>query len=435
MELSKATIEDVSPVRKRIAIEVPAQSVQAEIDRAFSSVGQRASLRGFRPGKAPRPVLERVFGDQIRREVFGRLVEESLQQAVDEHRLAVVGTPDIEAESVEPGAAFRYTATVDVRPVIEVGEIGGLEAQRPAAIVTDADVEGVVNSLRESVAQLRPIEDRAVVEAGDVVGVDLTSRLDGGEPVQREGVLRGGRRRQLPARARAAARGTAPRSSPVAAGPVSGGLSEPGSGGQDRGVRGRDQGPPRQGTASPGRRVRPRPRTQRVAGGVPHAYSRRPRAAGDAAGRGPGAGGGRGPAARSDTRSTYRRHWSTAAATRILGSLDVRLPDGADGEKALARLREQVRPRAERDVRADLLLDAVAAREGIVVTDEDVQHEIDAMSAREGQVPERVRAFYERPEARTALRARLVRERTLARVMERARIVPTDGSEEVARLK
>src|SRR3989449_11714415 len=73
MEPSTATLEDLTPVRKRLQVEVPADAVQAELDRTFHEVGQRARLRGFRPGKAPRPVLERVFGEEVRRTVLSRL--------------------------------------------------------------------------------------------------------------------------------------------------------------------------------------------------------------------------------------------------------------------------------------------------------------------------------------------------------------------------
>ena len=131
MEPSTATLENLTPVRKRLQVEVPADAVQAELDRTFHEVGQRARLRGFRPGKAPRPVLERVFGEEVRREVLGRLVEASFHHAVETHGLAVVGTPDIDAEPITPGAALRYSATVEVRPAIALGDLSGLQVARP----------------------------------------------------------------------------------------------------------------------------------------------------------------------------------------------------------------------------------------------------------------------------------------------------------------
>src|SRR5437870_1433631 len=189
MEPARVTLEDLTPVRKRLQVEISATDVQAELERAFTVFGRQARLRGFRPGRVPRPVLERTFGEQVRREVLGRLVEESFRQAIETHRLEPVGTPDIDADPLTPGQSLRYSATVDVRPVIEVGNLGGLEVPRPSTTVTDEAVEAALGRLRDSAAQLRPITHRTAVEAGDVVSVDLTSRLEGAESVHREGVL------------------------------------------------------------------------------------------------------------------------------------------------------------------------------------------------------------------------------------------------------
>ncbi len=373
MEQSTATVEDLTPVRKRLQVEVPAHAVQAELDRTFHEVGQRARLRGFRPGKAPRPVLERVFGEEVRRTVLGRLVEASFHRAVETHGLAVVGTPDIDAEPITPGAALRYSATVEVRPAIALGDLSGLQVVRPATRVSDEDVERTIGELRESVAQLRPVEDRAQVETGDVVRVDLTSRLEGGEPVHRE----------LP--------------------PLDDDFA-------------RDHG-----KCDSLAELRARVRADLEREAVARA---------DAAVR------------EGLVDQVLARHAFDVPATLVerriealLQSLDLRLPEGAEREAALARLREQLRPRAERQVRSELLLDALAARDAIVVSDDELDAEVEAIAARERQVVERVRAFYERPEARAALRAKLVRDRALARLVAAARVMPSAPAESVAHEK
>src|SRR5947207_1746681 len=110
-------------------------------------------------------------------------------RAVEPQGRAGVGTPAADAEPITPGAALRDWATVEVRPAMALGDLSGLQIARRTARVSDEDVERTIGERRESVAQLRPVEDRAQVEGGDVVRVDLTSRLEGGEPVHREGVL------------------------------------------------------------------------------------------------------------------------------------------------------------------------------------------------------------------------------------------------------
>jgi trigger factor len=412
MDQSRVTLQDLTPVRKRLQIEVPAAAVQAELDRAFQLVGQQARLRGFRPGKAPRPVLERVFGAEVRREVLGRLVEESFHRAVEEHRLAIVGTPDIDAESITPGEALRYSVTVEIRPAIALGELGDLTVTRPSSTVSEADVDRMLEALRESVAQLRPLEGRAVVEAGDVVTVDLTSRLDGGEPVHREGVL-------LEAGAG---------SFPLAL--------ERQLVGQHRGARLTLRVPypadhPNAGLAGKAAEFEVEIKELRVKelpplddefardhGKCDSLAELRARVRADLEREA-------GERADADVREQLleqliARHAFEVPLTLVerrtealIASLDVRVPEEREREQAMARLREQLRPRAERQVRAELLLDACAEREGIDVSDDEVNAELEAIAVRERQVPERVRALYERPEARAALRAKLVRDRAL----------------------
>jgi trigger factor len=428
---ASVTVEEVGPSRRRLQVEIAAPAVQAEVDRAFAQVGRAARLPGFRPGKAPRRVLERAFGDQVRREVLGRLIEESFHHAVHEHRLAVVGTPEIDADALQPGQGLRYLATVDVRPTIVLGDLGGFDVIRPSSVVSDDEVARVLESLRESVAQLRPITDRQVIEAGDVVTLNLTSQVEGAEPARREGVLLeagGGSfplalERQLVGQHRGAHLSLdvpypADYQNPSLAGrpvhfeveivelrakelpPLDDEFA-------------RDHG--RSETLEELRgRIRAdleRQATERADGAVRDAIldqliARHPIDA---------------PSSLVDRR-----------CDAMLATLEVRVPAGAEEEQALAGLREQLRPRAERDVRADLLLDAIADRDGLAPGEEEVSSEINALAERERQSPERVRALYERPEARSALRVRLGRQRALERLVSAARIVPGRGPEEVA---
>lgn len=434
MAESTVTLEDLTPVRKRLQVEVPAQAVQAELDRAFRVVGQQARLPGFRPGKAPRPVLERLFGAQVRREVLGRLVEESFHRAIETHHLAVVGTPDIDADDVAAGAALRYSATVEVRPAITLGDLGGIEVTRPDASVGEEDVDRVLGQLRESVAQLRPVEDRTVVEAGDVVAIDVSSRLDGAEPVSRDGVL-------LEAGA-----GTFPLA------------LERQLVGQQRGARLSLEVPYPPDHANPNLAGK----TAAFEVEIKDIRSKELPALDDDFARDHGR-----CASLAELRERVRADLEREAVARadetvreaildqvlarhafdvppslverraeaLVASLDLRLPEGAEREQAVSAMRTRMHPSAERQVRAELLLDALAARDGIAVGDEELTAEIEAMAAREHRVVERIRALYERPEAKAALRARMVRDRAVAGLVAAARVMPQMGGGSVAREK
>lgn len=432
MESAKVTVEELSPVRRRLQVEVDASQVQSAMDRQFNELGQRSRLRGFRPGKAPRAVLEKMFGEQVRREVVAQLVEESFYGAIESHQLPVVGTPEIEADELAPNGALTYRATVDVRPQIELAELGQLEIGRPVIEVTDEQVEHVVSSLRESAATLLPIEDRAVVESGDVVTVDLSTSLDGAAPVRRADVMLeagGGAfpealERQIVGQHKGAhctlsVAYPADYSNPSLAGKTAAFEVD------IRDMRqkqlpavdddfARDHG--RVGSLT---ELRTKIRTDLEARANQQA---------DASMR------------QGLMEQLIERHTFEVPASLIerqteflLHSLDFRLPEGPEGQQLAERLRAELRGRAERDVRAQLLLEAVAGRDQIEVGDSEVASEIDAIAQGDEQAPERVRAFYERAEAREALRGRMVRERVIERLLAGASIVPVKPSEEVAR--
>src|SRR5206468_8498555 len=335
----------------------------------------------------------RTFGEQVRREVLGKLVEASLRQAIEAHHLEPVGTPDIDADPLTPGQSLRYAATIDVRPVIEVGNLDGLDVRRPAVVVTDESVETALAKMRDAAAQLRPITDRAVVEAGDIVSVDLTSRLEGAESVHREGVLvEAGAgtfplalERQLVGQHRGAQltlRVPYPREYPNAG--LAGKTAE-----FDiviRELRAKEVPPLDDDFARDHGRCQSLTelRTRLRADLEREAEMRATDAVRD-----------------SLLDQLIARHPFDVPPTLVerrvetlLATLDVRLPEGTDRQHALAEVRAELQPRAERQVRVELLLDAVAVRLAITVDEREVEAEIDAMAARENHAPERLRALY-----------------------------------------
>src|ERR1041385_8065157 len=175
----QVTIEEVDATRRRIAVEVPIDAVTAELDRAFGRVQREAKIKGFRPGHAPRSVLERYFGDQVRADVLSHLIEHSYSDAVKQAGLRPVGPPEIVPESVEAGKPLRYSATIDILPKIEIPDFARLPAKRPRREVGDEDVDRAVERLRESLAELRPVEGRDEAREGDFVSIDYTTSIAG----------------------------------------------------------------------------------------------------------------------------------------------------------------------------------------------------------------------------------------------------------------
>ncbi|GIW40143.1 MAG: trigger factor [Candidatus Binatia bacterium] len=183
----KVRVETLSPVEKRLEVELPEDRVTEELERAFERLARRIELPGFRRGRVPRSLLERRFGEQIRSEVVSRLIEEAYQEAVRQENLQPLGPPEIVTEETPPGRPLRFGATVEVCPLVELRDYSGLELERPRIPVTEADVENALERLRQSYAQLRPVEGRDVVEAGDVVIVDYEARDERGVVGRGEG--------------------------------------------------------------------------------------------------------------------------------------------------------------------------------------------------------------------------------------------------------
>lgn len=175
----KVDLDILSPIRRRIRVELPADTVNEEFFRAYESLGKRVRIPGFRPGKAPRSILQGRYGDEVRGQVRSRLVEESLSAIIKENGLSVVSHPEIETDPLEEGRAFSFSAVVEVKPEIEVNRYRGLEVEKVRLSVGKEQVEQALKRLQESHGQLEPVEDRQVVERGDFVVLDYSGFVDG----------------------------------------------------------------------------------------------------------------------------------------------------------------------------------------------------------------------------------------------------------------
>jgi len=168
-----------TPVLHRVEVEVDASRVNRAFDRAYRDLARQARVKGFRPGKAPRSVLEKLYGGSVAEQIEQTLVSETLVEAVEQAGLDAVAEPVIEAGAPEPDTAFRYTARIEVKPAIELPELSGLPARRPRVEVGDADVERELEGLRNSQSQL--IEEPEATPLADehVAVIDFVGRVEG----------------------------------------------------------------------------------------------------------------------------------------------------------------------------------------------------------------------------------------------------------------
>jgi len=175
----RVDIDVLSPVRRKIRVELPAETVDREFSRAYEGVSRRAKIKGFRPGKAPRSVLQGLYGDEVRGQVLTRLVENSLREVFRERGLQVVSRPEVEADDFGEGKAFSFSALVEVKPEIQIQRYLGLELEKVKLSVSETQVESALRRLQESHAHLEPVEDRDFVERGDFAVLDFAGSVDG----------------------------------------------------------------------------------------------------------------------------------------------------------------------------------------------------------------------------------------------------------------
>jgi len=176
----KSTVEQLSPTRVRINVEVPFEELKPNFDRAYKKIAQQVRIPGFRPGKAPARVLEQRLGrGAVLDEVVNEAVPAKYVEVLSSGEVHPLGQPEIEVTKVDDGELLAFTAEVDVRPEITVPAFDELAVSVDDIEVTDAEVDEQLDSLRARFGTLvgvdRPVQD------GDFVMIDLAATVDGAE--------------------------------------------------------------------------------------------------------------------------------------------------------------------------------------------------------------------------------------------------------------
>ena len=175
-------IENPSALRRKLTIELEPAEIKTELDRAYNDLRRNVVLKGFRPGHAPRTMLERLFGDQVRGEIVQKLIKESTDKALEEQNLTPLLPPEIVTEESDLAKTLRFSAIFDLRPEIVVPDYQGLHVPRPQVEVTDEEVRRRSRTCAR-LGPLKKVEDRTGVERGDLVMAEIEG-FDDGQPIQ-----------------------------------------------------------------------------------------------------------------------------------------------------------------------------------------------------------------------------------------------------------
>jgi trigger factor len=171
----EVAVENTAETRRDLTIEVAAEEIQKEFDKTWDAFMRHAAVPGFRHGKTPRSIIRQRFAKNARDTVIEEIVPHALQHAVVDHKLRVIGQPQITDLSVKEGEPLKFKASLEIVPEFELKPYRGLKVTKRVRRITDEDIEKALAELRDSAAQLAPVEDRAS-ESGDFVSVNLTGK-------------------------------------------------------------------------------------------------------------------------------------------------------------------------------------------------------------------------------------------------------------------
>jgi trigger factor len=176
----KIQVENVSPVERKVTVEVDSERVAKELEKSYLGLGRRVKLKGFRPGKTPRKVLERHFKGEVESEVLDRIVQQTFAEAVKVESIPAIAPPHVSVtDGVVAGKPLRYTANVEVKPKVEPKEWRGLEVLRRTPQIGDAEVAAELTKIQDSLAQLVPVDGRFDAQLGDWAEIDHEGTIDG----------------------------------------------------------------------------------------------------------------------------------------------------------------------------------------------------------------------------------------------------------------
>jgi trigger factor len=433
--MANVQVETVDSIRRRLVIEVPAEDVTRELDQAFGELRRTANVPGFRRGKVPRAVLERMAGDRLRAEVLERLVQDSYATALRDENLEPVSHPEITTESAaQHGQPLRYSATVEIKPEVAVGKYDAIAVERPLRTIGDEDVEAYLEQARQSKARIEPIEGRTVAQPDDVATIDYEATSD-------DRVLGKGEDRLI----KVGGDDALEMGSHLAGAEVGSSVEfdidypddfgTPELAGKSVSFKafikalGSREVPPLdddfaksyggfETLAEMKEKVRreleaqaERSANEAVRSSIVEAMLRENEF--DV------------PKAMVDRRCE-------TMVDEFLSSLGTRRPKASQEGEFRHRLFHDMEPRAREQVRANLLLEAIARAEGLEVTDDEIAAEIEHHLSHAGSAAAQLRSLYADPSARIGLRLQMLRERALERVVEKANVRTVEEKSSVA---
>lgn len=177
----KSNLENVSPLERKLNIEVPAAEVQAAFEKAFKGIQKHAAIKGFRKGKAPLNTVKSIYGDRVKQDVIQDIIQTHYVSALKEHSLDPISYPTIEFDPLEADKNFIFSAEFEVRPEVKLQQVEGLKAQKEKLEISDKFVDDTLEDIRRGRAETSPVLEDRPAQNGDIAVIDFKGLVDGKE--------------------------------------------------------------------------------------------------------------------------------------------------------------------------------------------------------------------------------------------------------------
>ncbi len=175
----QVTVEDLSTVKKILHVEISEEDVKREVDKAYKELKKTAKVKGFRPGKVPRSVLEGMYKKNVNADVSSKLIQDSFLEAIRETDLKILGNPGIDPPEFDGKGSYKYDATVEISPELEEIDFKGLKLEKTLYQVSNGEVDAQLKMLQKNLTRLQPIAEDRTAREGDFVLIDYEGFKDG----------------------------------------------------------------------------------------------------------------------------------------------------------------------------------------------------------------------------------------------------------------
>ncbi len=179
MCMSQIEVESISSVKRKLSITIESDRINKKIEESFQKMQKKAQVKGFRPGKTPRQILEKMYSREVEEDVIDKLMETTYQEAVNTKNLFPVSTPKIDSQPYMRGQNFTYSAEVEIKPEIQLHAYKGIEIKKEQFIETDIDVQELLKNLQERNSSFEPVSGRSTLMKGDTGVIDFFGSIDG----------------------------------------------------------------------------------------------------------------------------------------------------------------------------------------------------------------------------------------------------------------